>query len=140
MMEQSKLISVIIAKLKIAYPYYFKELTEEEFAGLFSLYQEELENTHPIALLNTIKKIIKKSKFMPSIADILIEYKQELKKYYIEIINNSNFEDKKFLLDMIDWFSLHDDFPDNIPKNIISDISKLDYKNVRELGYKEVEQ
>ena len=77
---------------------------------------------------------------MPSIADILIEYKQELKKYYIEIINNSNFEDKKSLLDMIDWFSLHDDFPDNIPKNIISDISKLDYKNVKELDYKEVEQ
>ena len=33
-MEQSKLISMIIVKFKIAYPYYFKDLTDEEIQAL----------------------------------------------------------------------------------------------------------
>lgn len=73
MMEQSKLISVIIAKLKIAYPYYFKDLTDEEFAGLFSLYQEELIGYNEETITSAIKYIIRQNKFMPTIKEILDE-------------------------------------------------------------------
>lgn len=137
-MEQSKLISIVIAKFKIAYPYYFKDLTDEEFLGLVSLYQEELGSFHPIALLNAIKVIIRNNKFMPTLADIIDEYRKGLKNYYIEVIENSNPKNKKYLLDMVDWYSLHKEFPENIPNDVISDIKALNYNQIKEIEYKEV--
>ena len=137
-MEQSKLISIVIAKFKIAYPYYFKDLTDEEFLGLVSMYQEELGSFHPIALLNAIKVIIRNNKFMPTLADIIDEYRKSLKNYYIEVIENSNPKNKKYLLDMIDWYSLHKEFPENIPNDVISDIKALNYNQIKEIEYKEV--
>ena len=98
-MEQSKLISLIIAKLKIAYPYYFKDLTDEEFAGLFSLYQEELVGCeyNDETILTSIKYIIRQSKFMPSIKEILDEcerHKTYKQNYIIEkMINAGYFHD-----------------------------------------------
>ena len=137
-MEQSKLISIVIAKFKSAYPYYFKDLTDEEFLGLVSLYQEELGIFHPIALLNAIKVIIRNNKFMPTLADIIDEYRKSLKNYYIEVIENSNPKNKKYLLDMVDWYSLHKEFPENIPNDVISDIKALNYNQIKEIEYKEV--
>lgn len=137
-MEQSKLISVVIARLKIAYPYYFKDLTDEEFLGLVSMYQEELGSFHPVALLNAIKVIIRNNKFMPTFADIIDEYRKSLKNYYIEVIENSNPKNKKYLLDMVDWYSLHKEFPENIPSEILSDIKALNYNQVKEIEFKEV--
>lgn len=137
-MEQSKLISIVIAKFKIAYPYYFKDLTDEEFLGLVSLYQEELGSFHPIALLNAIKVIIRNNKFMPTLADIIDEYRKSLKNYYIKVIENSNPKNKKYLLDMVDWYSLHKEFPENIPNDVISDIKALNYNQIKEIEYKEV--
>lgn len=137
-MEQSKLISIVIAKFKIAYPYYFKDLTDEEFLGLVSLYQEEVGSFHPIALLNAIKVIIRNNKFMPTLADIIDEYRKSLKNYYIEVIENSNPKNKKYLLDMVDWYSLHKEFPENIPNDVISDIKALNYNQIKEIEYKEV--
>lgn len=72
-MEQSKLISVIIARLKIAYPYYFKELTMEELAGLVSMYQEELGIYNELTLMNAIKSIIRKNKFIPTLKELIDE-------------------------------------------------------------------
>ena len=137
-MVQSKLISIVIAKFKIAYPYYFKDLTDEEFLGLVSMYQEELGSFHPIALLNAIKVIIRNNKFMPTLADIIDEYRKSLKNYYIEVIENSNPKNKKYLLDMVDWYSLHKEFPENIPNDVISDIKALNYNQIKEIEYKEV--
>ena len=59
-MEQSNLISCVIAKLKIAYPYYFNKLSKEDFVGMVTMYQEYLGNLNPNALMMTLKKIIKK--------------------------------------------------------------------------------
>ena len=46
-MEQSKLISGVIAKLRIAYPYYFKELDENMLMGLIKMYQEQITGYTP---------------------------------------------------------------------------------------------
>ena len=72
-MEQSKLISMIIVKFKIAYPYYFKELTDEEFAGLIAMYQEELSCYNELTLVSAVKSIIRKNKFMPTLNELLEE-------------------------------------------------------------------
>lgn len=72
-METSKLISILIAKLKIAYPYYFKDLTDEQFIGLISMYQEELSGYTETTLNMAIKSIIRNHKFMPSLNELIDE-------------------------------------------------------------------
>lgn len=70
-MEQSKSISLVIAKLKIAYPYYFKELTQEEIILLTQMYQDQLKAYSNQTLINAVDEIIKTSKFMPTISEIV---------------------------------------------------------------------
>lgn len=70
-MEQSKLISVFIAKLKMAYPNYFKELSYEQVLDLIALYQEMLGNYNEQTLNKVAKEIIKTKKYMPSISEII---------------------------------------------------------------------
>ena len=70
-MEQSKLVSSMIAKFKIAYPYFFKELKNEELIGMISLYQEELAEYNEPTIVNATKNIIRNSKFMPSLNEII---------------------------------------------------------------------
>lgn len=72
-MEHSKLISTIIAQFKIAYPYYFKDLTNEEFIGLIGMYQEYLSEYNELTLNSAVKSIIKKNKFMPTIKELIDE-------------------------------------------------------------------
>lgn len=70
-MEQSKSISLVIAKLKIAYPYYFNKLTDEEFIGFISMYQEYLSEYSEDILLKAVKMLIGSKEFMPSIKEII---------------------------------------------------------------------
>lgn len=72
-MEKSKLISSVIAKLKIAYPYYFKDLKTEELAGMISMYQEFLSGYNELTINGAVKSIISKNKYMPSINELIDE-------------------------------------------------------------------
>lgn len=119
-MEQSKLISCVIAKLKIAYPYYFNKLSKEDFVGMVTMYQEYLGNLNPNALMMTLKKIIKKEEYMPSIPTILNTYRKEACSYFVELINNTDadVEDKKHLESMAEWYSLQEDYPSDFLKRI----------------------
>lgn len=84
-MEQSKLISEMILKLKVAYPYFFKDLEDDVFVGLTKMYQEQITGYLPEIVLKAIDGIIKTSKFMPSIAEILEKCEEEQKNYTYEI-------------------------------------------------------
>lgn len=119
-MEQSKLVSYIIAKLKIAYPYYFNKLSKEDFVGMVSMYQEYFGNLNVNALMITLKKIIKKEEYMPSVATILNNYKKEACSYFIELINNTDadIEDKKYLESMAEWYSIQEEYPTDFLKKI----------------------
>ena len=119
-MEQSKLISCVIAKLKIAYPYYFNKLSKEDFVGMVTMYQEYLGNLNPNALMMTLKKIIKKEEYMPSIPTILNTYRKEACSYFVELINNTDadVEDKKYLESMAELYSLQEDYPSDFLKRI----------------------
>lgn len=85
-MEQSKLISGIIAKFKITYPYYFKELQSEELVLLVNMYQEQFSRCHPEILNRAVDVIIRTSKFMPTIADILEAYTSQRENYTCEVL------------------------------------------------------
>lgn len=85
-MEQSKLISGVIAKLRIAYPYYFKELDENMLMGLIKMYQEQITGYTPEIVLKAIDEIIRISKFMPTIAEILDRCDGQAKTYTFDIL------------------------------------------------------
>ena len=72
-MGTKKNISSFVARLKVAYPYYFKELTDEEFMALVNMYEEELAIYNEKTLSTAVKTIIRKYKFMPSLKEILDE-------------------------------------------------------------------
>lgn len=72
-MEQSKLISMMIAKFKIAYPYFFKDLSGEELLGMISMYQEELSGYDELTLMTVVKSIIRTNKYMPSLKELIDE-------------------------------------------------------------------
>ena len=72
-MEQSKLISEMIMKLKTIYPYYFEKMDEIQIAGLCKTYQEELKEYNQETLTTAIKNIIRNNKYMPSLSEIIEE-------------------------------------------------------------------
>lgn len=72
-MEQSKLISEIVMKLKTMYPYYFEKMDEMQIASLCKTYQEELSQYSEETLINAIKNIIRNNKYMPSLSEIIEE-------------------------------------------------------------------
>ena len=72
-MEQSKLISEIVMKLKTMYPYYFEKMDEMQIASLCKTYQEELSQYNEETLTTAIKEIIRNNKYMPSLSEIIEE-------------------------------------------------------------------
>lgn len=89
-MEQSKLISTVIAKLRIAFPYYFKDLTMEELAGLVSMYQDFLSGYNELTINSAVKSIISKNKYMPSINELIDECENCKKSRGNLILNKMN--------------------------------------------------
>ena len=90
-MEQSKLISVFIAKLKMAFPNYFKDISNEDLLEMVALYQEMLGSYNEATLNEVAKKIITTKKYMPSIAEIIelcdnckIHVQNEIVEYMIQ--------------------------------------------------------
>ena len=77
-MDQSKSISKALMKLKIAYSYYFKDMPEEEFIGLISIYKDALSDYNNATIESAINKIIKTNKFMPSVAEVIEECNKSL--------------------------------------------------------------
>ncbi|MCI9434738.1 MAG: hypothetical protein HFI86_05670 [Bacilli bacterium] len=87
-MEQSKLISSVIAKLRVAYPYYFKELDDDDkmLLGFIKMYQDQITGYNPKIVLKAIDEIIRTSKFMPTIAEIIEKCDSQSKTYTFDIL------------------------------------------------------
>ena len=83
-MEQS-FYSSMIAKLRVAYPYYFKDMKKEQAYEIARTYKESL-NYSPAIIESAIKEIIKTSTFMPSIAEIIEACENTDKQQKFEVI------------------------------------------------------
>lgn len=80
-MEQSN-FSKIVNVLRIAYPYYFKDMEKESTIMFNQLYYSKLKKYDYIVVSSAINKIIEKSEFMPTIAEILTECDKETRRLY----------------------------------------------------------
>lgn len=125
-MENKKVISSLIAKFKIAYPYYFEKLTDEEFVGLLALYNDQLSMYSPEALENTFNTIVRRSKFMPTIQEIIEEcekYKTNKKLYIVEVMKKAGY----FKADCEIEKTIHFIEENNIPEWLLNDMKKYGY-------------
>ena len=106
-MEKSKLISSFIAQLKIAYPNYFKDITNDNLIEMVSMYQNMLGDYNETILNNAIKTIIKTKKYMPSISeiiDICDSEKKQISNVIIEkMINDGYFKNDREIEKAILW-------------------------------------
>lgn len=80
-MEQSN-FSKIVNMLRIAYPYYFKDMEKESTIMFNQLYYSKLKRYDYVVVSSAINKIIEKSEFMPTIAEILTECDKETRRLY----------------------------------------------------------
>ena len=80
-MEQSN-FSKIVNVLRIAYPYYFKDMEKESTIMFNQLYYSKLKKYDYVVVSSAINTIIEKSEFMPTIAEILTEYDKETRRLY----------------------------------------------------------
>lgn len=85
-MEQSHL-SKVMAVLKVAYPYYFRKLNEEESRAFLSIYGKKLKDYEYSIVAKAIDVIITKSEFMPTISEVLTECDRQKRIYYKSIID-----------------------------------------------------
>lgn len=136
-MEQSSL-SKIMAMLKIAYPYYFKELKEreEDSRAFISLYSQKLKDYEYSIAAKAINVIITNNKFMPSLAEILDECNRQKRIYYKTVIDEM-YKKKYFTTDQeygkaLTW--LFEEKP-IIPSWLQQDIIK--FKNQKQIEMKE---
>ena len=130
-MEHSKLISGMIAKFKIAYPYYFKDLKNEELIGMISMFQEELSGYNELTISNATKSIIRKNKFMPTLKEIIDEC-ENVRTYKINVIiekmkKAGYFKDPREIDKFIE--------EGIIPDWLIEDMKKYGYEEEKSLGY-----
>ncbi len=134
MMEQSKLISGIIAKFKIAYPYYFKDLKNEELLGMIALYQEELAEYNEPTIVSATKSIIRSSKYMPSLNEI-IEMCEKVKTHKTNAIikkmqEEGYFKDTREIEKAYMFIE-----ENNIPRWLVEDMKKYGYEETKSLKY-----
>lgn len=125
-MDNRKVISGLIAKFKIAYPYYFEKLTDEEFVGLLSLYNDQLSMYSCEALENAFNVIVRTSKFMPTIQEIIEKcekYKTDKKLYIVEVMKKAGY----FKADCEIEKTIHFIEEKNIPDWLLKDMKKFGY-------------
>lgn len=80
-MEQLN-FSKIVNILRIVYPYYFKDMEKESTIMFNQLYYSKLKKYDYVVVSSAINKIIEKSEFMPTIAEILTECDKETRRLY----------------------------------------------------------
>ena len=80
-MEQLN-FSKIVNVLRIAYPYYFKDMEKESTIMFNQLYYSKLKRYDYVVVSNAINKIIENNEFMPTIAEIMAECDKETRKLY----------------------------------------------------------
>lgn len=134
-MEQSELAK-IVALLRVAYPYHFKDWKKEDVFSMISIYKQQFKEFHIVSLTNAINVLIKVCKYVPSIAEIYEECQKQQCIFYKKILENNKSitsERKKYLLDMVDWYRVSSS---NMPLEEINEI--IGYYDDLKLQNKEV--
>lgn len=135
-MKQSELVKIIMV-LKVAYPYHFKDMTKEDVYAMTSIYKQQFKDYAPVVLMKAVDVLVRKSPYMPSIAELHSESKKQEIVFYKELLERSDIDKKrkKQLSDLLSWYETQEEIPNEI-KNEILGKKTLNDKNVLEIGGK----
>lgn len=86
----NKEVTQILAMLKIAYPNYFKDYQQTETYATINLYQQQLSNFNFKIVSLAVNNLIKKSKFLPAISEIIEECEKLKDKHIFSILEKMN--------------------------------------------------
>lgn len=131
-MKQTELIEVIFL-LKVAYPYYFKNMSKVDLTALQKIYYQFFNKYHIVVFKNAIADVIKHEKFMPSIAEIYEKCRKKESEFFKKILlySKEDIPNKKYLDDMIDWYGWQENgLSDELKTEIMSYYPKLISRNV----------
>ena len=127
-MEQLN-FSKIVNVLRIAYPYYFKDMEKESTIMFNQLYYSKLKRYDYVVVSNAINNIIENSEFMPTIAQIMAECDKETRKLYKikidKMYSNGYFKTDKEYGKALQW--LFEDKP-IIPSWLLEEIKGYEEK------------
>lgn len=84
-MEQLN-FSKIANAMKVAYPYYFKDLSQEDSTMFLQLYYNKLKKYRYEIVAKAVDNIITTHNFMPTLAEVINECDKECKIYYKDIL------------------------------------------------------
>ena len=134
-MEQSD-FSKIVTAMRVAYPYYFKELDEANMKSFMQLYYSKLKKYEYQVVATAIDNIITTHDFMPTLAEVLKEcdkqYRIINKAKIDQMYKNGYFKTDEEYGKALNWI-----FDDNpvIPNWLQTDMKKItDIKLVEENG------
>lgn len=96
-MEQLNL-SKIFQAFKIAYPYYFKNLDEEDSEMFLQFYYSKLKKYRYEIVTKAIDNLITTHEFMPSLAEVINECDKQSKYYYRGVLEKM-YQEKYFKTD-----------------------------------------
>ncbi len=85
-MDQSE-FSKVILKLKIAYQYFFKDMSREDIIGLTIMYKEYLSKYDFNIINSVIDRRIKSSRYMPTIAEMIEECNMIKYEYLSKVVD-----------------------------------------------------
>lgn len=80
-MEQSYL-NKVLAVFRISYPYFFKDITEEQSAAFIRLYTKKLSKYEPEVVISAVDSIIETSKYMPSLSEVIEKCEKQKRILY----------------------------------------------------------
>lgn len=99
--------------------YYLKDLHEDELSTWYEVFGK-----CDVSLFYTaIKSLGTKSKYFPTCAELVEEYKLQIPIYLNKVLDNNDSVSKdrvKYLKDMISWYSLKKEYPEELLKEIFS--------------------
>lgn len=80
-------LSKIFKVFKLAYPYYFKDLKEEDSKMFLQLYYSKLKEYRYEIVAKAVDNLITTHDFMPTLSEVIKECDKQSKIYYKNILN-----------------------------------------------------
>lgn len=118
--------------------YYLKDLNEEELSSWYEIFSKIDVEIFYMA----VKSIGTKNKYFPVVSELYEECRKQRPIYLTGILESNKSipeNEKKYLKDMIHWYSIQEEFPQDIIDNIMKYRSskQINSKNQALIGNKE---
>lgn len=94
--------------------YYLKDLNEDQLNTWYGVFKDI---DTPIFYM-AVQSYGKNNRYFPVVSELVEEIHKQTVVYYKKLVTEGESQNKKYLLDMIDWYELQKEFPKHIVDEI----------------------